>query len=322
MIILDNMSSEDEFDLDFVSNASKTVKKKWKKIDSEELKDVTNTAADQIEVPKKKKKAGFMDSNEDITINLTKSCGEGDSDDDEVKTKPKESSQVSLTPPGSPAAKAQVKVRGAKATKKTEKALSRLQGGNQRLGMWGRQAVRAGADLEEEDCLLISTSQPQTFQLKIVWKSKVERIEVAGSDRIEKLTEDFSKKVGAERGEISLYREELAVDPLPRDQTLAELGLSHVTVVHARTRIVTPEEAEKEFLEVKLRTIDKRASEILVKLKPTDTMETLMNNYSQQAGIKRANLKFSFDGDQLESGATAEDLELEDGDIFDVEVLS
>ena len=112
------------------------------------------------------------------------------------------------------------------------------------------------------------------------------------------------------------------MDPLPREQTLTELGLSHVTVIHARTKILTPEEAEKELLEVKLRTVDKRAPEVLVKIKPTDTMETLMNNYSQQAGIERAKLKFFFDGEQLESGATAEDLELEGGEIFDVKVLS
>ena len=316
LIILDNMSSEDEFDLDFVSNASKTVKKKWKKIDSEELKDVTNTTDDQKEIPRKKKKTGFMDSNEDPTINLTKPEGEGDTDDDEVETKTKESSEVSLTPPGSPAAKAAVKVRGAKATKKTEKALNRLKGGNQKVVM------RARTFLEEEDCQLISSSLPQTFQLKIVWKTKVERIEVAGRDKVGKVTEDFSKKVGAERGEISLYREELAVAPLPREQTLAELGLSHVTVIHARTKILTTEEAEKELLEVKLRTVDKRASEVLVKIKPTDTMETLMNNYSQQTGIQRAKLKFSFDGEELESGATAEDLDLEGGELVEVKVLS
>ena len=144
------MSSDDEFDLNFVSNASKTVKKKWKKIDSE-LKDVKNTACNQEEIPKKKKKSGFMDSNEDITINLsTKSEGD-DTDDDEVKTKTKESSKVSLTPPASPAAKVQVKVRGARATKKTEQALSRLKDETQRLVMRGRQAGRAGGDLEHKD---------------------------------------------------------------------------------------------------------------------------------------------------------------------------
>lgn len=318
------MSSDDEFDLNFVSNASKTVKKKWKKIDSE-LKDVTNTASDQQEIPKKKKKSGFMDSNEDITSNLSTKNEGDDTDDDEVKTKTEESSKVSLTPPGSPAANVKVKVRGAKATKKTEQALSRLKGETQRLVMRGRQAGRAGGGLEHqdmEDCQLISSSLPQTFQLKIVWKTKVERIDVAGSDRVGKVTEDFSKKVGAERGAISLYKEELAVEPLPREQTLAELGMSHVTVIHARTKILTAEEAEKELLEVKLRTVDKRASEVLLKIRPTDTMETLMNNYSKQTGIERANLKFYFDGEPLESGVTAEKLELEDGDIFDVKVLT
>ena len=186
--------------------------------------------------------------------------------------------------------------------------------------MKGRQAGRAGEDLD--DCLLISSSAPQTFQLKIFWKTKVERIEVEGRDRIGTVTEEFGKKVGAERGEISLYREELSVDPLPRDQTLTELGMSHVTVLHARTKILTAEEAEKEMLELKLQTKDKRASVVLVKIKPTDNMETLMSLYSQQTGIDRANLKFFFDGEQLESGDTAEDLDLESGYIFDVEVLS
>ena len=111
-------------------------------------------------------------------------------------------------------------------------------------------------------------------------------------------------------------------DLLSLGQTLAELGMSHVTVIHARTKIITAEEAEKELLEVKLRTVDKRASEVLVKIKPSDTMETLMTSYSQQTGIDRANLKFFFDGDQLESGVTAEDLDLEAGDIFDVKVQS
>ena len=322
------MSSDDEFDLNFVSNASKNVKKKWRKIDSEELKDVTNTAAEKQEIPKKKsKKFNFMDSHDDPTINLsTRVEGDDDTDDDEVKTTPKEETpKVSLTPPGSPAAKAQVKVRGAKATRKTEKALSKLASDRQRLVMAGRQAGSAGLDLDHrdmEDCQLVSPSEPQTFQLKIVWKTKVERIEVAGRDRIGAVAEQFSKKVGAGRGEISLYREELAVEPLARDQTLTELGMSHVTVIHARNKILTAEEAEKELLQVKLQTIDKRASVVLVKMKPTDTMETLMNNYSQQTGIERANLQFFFDGEQLESGDTAEDLELEEGDTFDVKVLT
>ena len=316
------MSSEDEFDVDFVSNASKTVKKKWKKVE-DELKDVTNTAAGPQEIPKKKKKSGFMD-NEDTTINLS-TRSEGDDEEEEVKKKVEGSSQVSLTPPGSPAAKAQVKVRGAKATRKTEKALSQLHGEKLRLVLTGREAGRVGRDLEHrdmEDCQLVSPGTPQTFQLKICWKDKVERIEVALRDKIGKVAEEFSKKVGGERGEISLYRGEMSVEPLPRDQTLAELGMSHVTVIHARTKIITAEEAEKELLEVKLRTVDKRASEVLVKIKPSDTMETLMTSYSQQTGIDRANLKFFFDGDQLESGVTAEDLDLEAGDIFDVKVQS
>ena len=265
--------------------------------------------------------------NEDTTINLsTRSEGdEEEEEEEEVKKKVEGSSQVSLTPPGSPAAKAQVKVRGAKATKKTEKALNQLHGEKLRLVLTGKQAGRVGRDLEHrdmEDCQLVCPGTPQTFQLKICWKDKVERIEVAVRDKIGKVAEEFSKKVGGERGEISLYREEMSVEPLPRDQTLAELGMSHVTVIHARTKIITAEEAEKELLEVKLRTVDKRASEVLVKIKPSDTMETLMNSYSQQTGIDRANLKFLFDGEQLESGVTAEDLDLEVGDIFDVKVLS
>ena len=101
---------------------------------------------------------------------------------------------------------------------------------------------------------------------------------------------------------------------------MADLGVSFVTVLHARTKVLIGKEAEKELLELKLQTKDRRAPAVLVKIKPTDTMETVMIKYSEETAIDRSKLKFFFDGEEVECGDTAEDLELEGEECFDVHV--
>ena len=45
-----------------------------------------------------------------------------------------------------------------------------------------------------------------------------------------------------------------------------------------------------------------------------------MNKYSEETGIERNKLKFYFDGEELQGGDSAEDLELEGEECFDVHV--
>jgi len=320
------MSSDDEFEVNFVTNASKIVKKKWQKIDkaeSDELKDVTNTNGPGDEFQKKRKKSNnFMDNNEVRVKIVDRNCDSSDEDAyDTVEEATKKKSEVTITPPGSPIGIEKVKVRGAKASKKTVNALNKLQTQSQKLVMARRQ-LGAGEELDDlDDCRLVSVASPKkTFMLKICWKSSVERLEVSATDRIGKVTDEFTKKVGAERGELSLYREEMSGDALGREQSLADLGVSFVTVLHARTKVLIGKEAEKELLELKLQTKDRRAPAVLVKIKPTDTMETVMIKYSEETAIDRSKLKFFFDGEEVECGDTAEDLELEGEECFDVHV--
>jgi len=326
------MSSDDEFELDFVSNASKQVKNKWKKIESEErekseLKDVTNKNGFGLGVAKKKKKSNnFMDSDDQRVSNTDRTVEDDKDDDDDEEEKEEEKtkkpSDVTITPPGSPTGMESVKVRGAKATKKTMTALNKLQSNSQKLLVSKRQGQYRDRDLEDmEDCRVVNSGPNDSkFELKIVWKSSVERLEVAATDRVGKVVDDFAKKVGAERGGLSLYRDEVSGDPLARDQSLAELQVSIVTVLHARTKVTTGTEAESELLELKLQTKDRRAQAVTVKIKPIDSMETVMVKYSQETGLDRAKLKFFFDGEELNGDDTGEDLELEGGECFDVHI--
>ena len=122
------MSSDEEFDVDFVSNAVRNVKKKWQQIEEtkDELKDVTNTNvfAEGEGIKRKKKK----DSNDTSIVNK---ASDDDSADDGVSEKKEVAGGVTITPPGSPALNE--KVRGAKASKKTVNALNKLQSRNQKL---------------------------------------------------------------------------------------------------------------------------------------------------------------------------------------------
>ena len=310
------MSSDEEFDVDFVSNAVRNVKKKWQQIEEtkDELKDVTNTNvfAEGEGIKRKKKK----DSNDTSIVNK---ASDDDSADDGVSEKKEVAGGVTITPPGSPALNE--KVRGAKASKKTVNALNKLQSRNQKLKVT-KKFVGEDRDLDDlEDCRVVSASpRSSKFKLKICWKSNVERLEVSAADKVGKVTDEFAKKVGAKQGELYLYRKMHDGEPLARDQSLAELEVSFVTVLYARTKILTGNNEENNLIELKLRTQDRRAQVVVVKIKPTDAMETVMAKYSMDSGVDRARLRFLFDGEELEGEATAEDLELEGGECFDVHI--
>ena len=51
-----------------------------------------------------------------------------------------------------------------------------------------------------------------------------------------------------------------------------------------------------------------------------DKMEIVMARYTSETGLARTKLKFFFDGEPLDGGSTAEDLELEGGECIDVHI--
>ena len=119
-----DMSSDDEFEVDFVSNASKNVKKKWTKVHTTSGKkgkgssvcDLTSTghskSVQKSKASKKGKENLIRDEDEDVEV-IT---------NDQV---PGGTGGVSLTPPGSPTGNTPT-VRGANRSKKAAKALEAL----------------------------------------------------------------------------------------------------------------------------------------------------------------------------------------------------
>jgi len=308
--------SDDEFDLDFMSQATKKVQTNWKKnIDKK---------------PSPKSKPGLTGSKTKLTTDPapTSKIKKG-KENDEVPVEAVQvdsEEEVSITPPASPLVTGPLKaVRGANRTKKTQKALELLQTANVvKNNSESRRRGRGDISLGEGNELLISDDEGQEdkdlIELKVRWKTDIVRVEVNQRDRMGKVMDKLGEEVGMPVGEISLYLGENSEEQISRDSTVSGLGLSIVSVLYGRGRVVAEGAKDEGTFQVKLQTKDRRAQPVLLDIRPTDTMETVMEKFSTQAGLDRKKLKFFFDGEQLEGDSTAEDLDLEGGECFDVHV--
>jgi len=310
--------SDDEFDLDFVSAATRNVQNNWKKsfdkkADSKSVKTTSKTKLDCDPAPAHKNKKGKENAAENVTEENIEVL---DSDED-----------VTLTPPGSPQGATPKTVRGAKMTKKTQKALEQLKTKTviEKNSSRRSKQGKGNTSLGEEGLLLISDEEDnseKTFDLKVRWKSDIVRVAVKQNEKMGKIMDRVAEKVGVTIGEISLYQGENSEEQILRDTTVSELGLSIVSVVYGRGRVITEDAKNEGTIQVKLQTKDRRAQPVLLDIMPTDIMETVMDKFSSQVGLDRDKLKFFFDGEVLDGSSTAEDLELEGGECIDVHVAS
>ena len=319
--------SDDDFDLDFVNRATDTVKAKWaSKIIDPDMKDDVNTEADEKdEIPTKKKKgkiSGFMDSPM-VTKKVTPARHNDSEEDDEIKVRDKkERPEITLTPPGSPAASPETKsARGTRRTKKTEQALRKIQKNKgSTTGRFNRLR-----DLDEDNWRPPHIPVDQSFELKIRWKMEWLRFTVKPQDRMSQVIDFVAKETGMKAKDLNLYKDDTSGVPLPLDKSVQDLGLSLLSLLSARAKVVIVEEnavgSGDGSIEVKLQTKDRRAQPVLVRLQLTDKMQTVIDKFCEQSNTDKDRVKVFFDGDQLNPEELAgADLELEGGECFDVHI--
>ena len=329
------MSSDDEFEIDFVSNATNTVKSKWSKTNlvkdsKNDLTDVTNTYED--EVPIKKKKGGtikdFVDSPMDKVSTSTKNSQDSSGDEVVTPRKSLKDRDVSLTPPGSPGAETSAasarRVRGERRTKKTEQALKKIQKSKQTTA-----ALRNShheIDYEERQAFrprVHNAPLDESFDLKIRWRHKILKIEVKQEDTMTKVLEFVAKEAGTKATDINIYLTETSFEPLSRRATIRELKLSLISILHARARVAQTDSSNtigEGSFEIKLQTKDRRSQPVMIKIRGSDTMETVVDKFCAQSSSDKDKVKLFFDGELVKLDQLAEDLELEDGDSLDVHI--
>ena len=130
------MSSDDEFEVDFVSNASKNVKKKWTKVRTTSSRKGKGSSACDLSSTVHSKSVQKSKASKEGKENLIRDEDEEVISNDQV---PGEPGEVSLTPPGSPTGNTPT-VRGANRTKKAAQALEALKRQNN-----GSKNVKVGS---------------------------------------------------------------------------------------------------------------------------------------------------------------------------------
>ena len=343
---MDGDDFEDEFDIDFVNSASNKVKAKWAKTSiDKDLRDVTNTFEDDNLESKQKKKSkisNFIDNaSSDKPLPKTNKIdiiNSEASDEDVVPSRKKETSlDVTITPPGSPSnspPSAEKPTRGSKRTKKTEQALKKIQKSKVRNDL----LRSADLSLAQADREIMAQSlrnrhhyvreEEATFELKVRWKAEVFRFEVKQTDRMSKVMEKMAELAGVSINDISIYKDQVSGVPMPKESTVQSQGLSIVSVLHARAKVITVDDdgdtacaPSADGVELKLQTKDRRAQPVTVKIAASDKMEVVIQKYCEETKLEKEKVKFFFDGEQLNPDETAEDLDLEGGECIDVHVI-
>ena len=327
---------DDDYDIDFVINASNKVKEKWAKTSlDKDLRDVTNTTYDDdcaegSTRKKKSKRSNKIVGNMPVTKIVNESLEV--SDEEEISGKNKETTlDITITPPGSPTSSppsTEKPTRGSRRTKKTEQALKKIQkskvrndmlrSADQRLAQVDREIM--SEELRKRHLVI----EDDTLELKVRWKAEVFRLEVKKADKMSKVMEQVAEKAGIAAKDLSIYKDQVSGVPLPRDATVKSQGLSIVSFLHARAKVVTPGELSKSpgegGIELKLQTKDRRAQPVTVNIDLSDKMEVVIQKYCDETNLKKEKVKFFFDGEHLNPEDTAEDLDLEGGECIDVHV--
>lgn len=316
---------EDDFDLDFVSNASRKVQSKWSK-----------TALTKS--PKKPKEKQEEEQRSTVAVTPCSPVrGLGAGSRVAVTASPGSDSEVSLTPPASPSGttpspaptpKGRARaVRGANRTNKTKKALAKLKKavpgeGATRAKMSRREMSMDGSLLVvEEGGAVSSGGEEESMEVKVRWRTKVVRVTAVREEQAGQLIDRLAAMFSLPRGGVILYRGPESTEGIDREEILGELGITVATVLQARPRVVV-EGDKDEFIELRLQTKDRRSPPVVLKLRSTDKMALVVEQYVEKTGVARDKLKFFFDGEELDEDETAEDMEMEGGECIDVHVSS
>lgn len=321
--------TDDEFDLDFVNNATKTIMSNWSRgqAGKDQSEDVLRNLTENVPIPTKKKKKidSFIDSPVRKTKPEVEYNNSEENEDDEVpeNSTSKKSGPITITPPGSPTGSQveNVRIRGAKRTKKTEQALKKI--GQTKFASSLKRNVNLG-DLPDANTFSCKQSvESNTFDLKIRLKADIVRIQVNGNDKMGKVIDQIAENANIASKELHLYKDQASLEPISREDTVRGLGLSLVSVLLARERVAAVDGGTGDgdgSMELKLQTKDRKVAPVMIKVEPGDKMEAVMEKFCATSGMERTKLKFFFDGEQLDPESTAEDLELEGGECIDVHV--
>lgn len=127
------------------------------------------------------------------------------------------------------------------------------------------------------------------------------------SDTIQSVKEQIAAETGMDVDQQVLKCEG---KELPNDATASSLGLKDGSVL----------DLEAKAVEVKVKTPDGQT--IAVQMKPSDTIQSVKEKVAAEAGIEVDQQVLKHDGNELPNDATASDLGLKDGTVFDLEARS
>ncbi|XP_046618200.1 uncharacterized protein CG4449-like [Neodiprion virginianus] len=159
--------------------------------------------------------------------------------------------------------------------------------------------------------------------IKINWQSaRLERVPLRRYQEFSKVFEYFSTMVNIPQERIWLVlRNEITIKP---SDTPDSLGLTIVDIIEGgiidgstEHRCTDKTIVDKDSINIKIQTKDQKKT-LNISIKKGQKIKVLMMKCAEQLNIPEDKIKFQFDGEPVHPNETAESLDLEGGECFDM----
>lgn len=167
-----------------------------------------------------------------------------------------------------------------------------------------------------------TTPLDESFDLKIRWRHEIFKIKVKPEDLMTKVLDHVAKKSGISVNDINVYIDENSFTPLAPTASVKSLRINVASVLNARAKVekknITSKTVGDGSFEIKLQTKDKKQKPVMIRIKSTDSMGTVIEKYCEQTKMEKTQVKLFFDGEMMQPDMVASDFDLEGGECVDV----
>ncbi|XP_005110173.1 uncharacterized protein LOC101852655 [Aplysia californica] len=181
--------------------------------------------------------------------------------------------------------------------------------------------TRRGRKSAASDIILVEEESPQKIDMvvKVRFLSKVHRIKMKLIEPFQWLVSRLSEELGEEEHELSLFLQDkpLLLKTSPKDIGLTVADIIECYCIAARDE---DDDGDEDAIDLYIQCSDRR-TRVMMRAKKRLPLSDVMQRYATRMGLDESKIKFSFDGEDVNSRDTPDKLDMDSDDVLDAVVL-
>jgi len=187
--------------------------------------------------------------------------------------------------------------------------------------------ARQKADcFEEEEEVSEGVLNPE-MSIKIQWNyGRVEKHNIRKMQTFQAIFRAIAEKEGIPMETIVLEfgddSKRITSTDTPDDTGITIADIITGYSLKEKVKMQTGSAGNSNLIEIKVQMVDRRANKLSFHIKPDEKLAKLYSLIAEKIEVERDKVKLHFDGDVVEMDQTAEDLDLDGGEVMDCTIIS